>query len=328
MRKNIFLLLIIVMVTVLGFSKTAFSRELTQVSIMMNWFPHIDFAPFVLGKDMGFYTEEGLDVKIISGKGSIVSTKMVATDKVSFAIANATTTLVARERGLPIKSILCFYQINPICLFFVEDGRIRVPKDLEGKSISSYPKSMKRRALLCFLKKNGLNIEKVDIISVAKEVEIPLFVSGKVDAVMAYFCNKPKIRLRKQEFDVGRFLFHDFGIVSLSQTFITNEKTMKEKPQLVRKVAKATLRSWKYAIAHPEEAIKALIKCYPVLNKEEELACFKDAIPFMKSKTTETHGFGFMSKEDWQQTQDTLIESGQMERRIDVQDVFTNKFRR
>ena len=44
------------------------ASALDKVRFRLNWVPGAEFAPFYLGKEKGFFTEEGIDVEIFPGK--------------------------------------------------------------------------------------------------------------------------------------------------------------------------------------------------------------------------------------------------------------------
>jgi NitT/TauT family transport system substrate-binding protein len=88
----------------------------------MNWLPCYEWAAFLLGEKEGFYEEFGIDLNLIPGKGSSVSVKMVATQKVSFGLAAASNVLMAKEKNMPIKALACLQPNTSVAIFLERTG--------------------------------------------------------------------------------------------------------------------------------------------------------------------------------------------------------------
>jgi NitT/TauT family transport system substrate-binding protein len=300
-------------------------QKLKTVEIKKNWIPNCEFMPEMLGEKKGFYKDYDLKVKLVPGNGSADAIKAVANNRQSFGVANAVTTMVAISKGLPIKVVACIYQKSPIALIFRKDSGINSPKDLEGKKVVSHSQSGDRQHFFVFLEKNNVDIDKVDILTVNKELEQAFFISGKVDARYGFLFNQKTI-LEEQGLDIDWMLFHDYGVKSLNQCLIVNQKTIKEKPKFVKDVVRATMKSWKYAIQNPEEAADAFIEKYPDLKRESELSQFRDSIPFAQTSTVKKQGFGYMSLKSWQETYETAVATGMLKKEINIKEVYTNEF--
>lgn len=324
LRISVFVLIGLLITVFSGNIKTA-QAELEQVDIRMDWSPYTNYIPFVYGKALYFYTDEGLDVNFIPGKGSSLSTKMVATNQQSIGIASAATTLIACSKGMPLQVVAALYQKSPVSVFFRKNSDIKTPKDLEGKSVASDPKSTKHTQFLAFLGKTGVDQNKVKLVSVSRGQEVKLFLAKETDCALQ-FSYLGIAALEKHGVDFDYFLFDDYGIHLITQSVITNKETIKNRPDLVRKFVRATIKSWKFAINHPEEAVAAFVKQYPEMDFKAELVKFRALIPLTKSEDTIENGFGYMSLKKWLETQNILFETGQIKTKVNVGDVFTNKF--
>jgi hypothetical protein len=49
-----------------------------KVTLMLNWYLYSEHAPFFLGKERGYFAEEGIDLDIQEGRGSAVTAQAVA----------------------------------------------------------------------------------------------------------------------------------------------------------------------------------------------------------------------------------------------------------
>lgn len=304
------------------------TQQLQGVTVRMNWFPVEVYAPYQLAQDKGFYAEEGLDVKLMPGKGSAVSTKLVAAKEDDFGIASGSTVLIARTKDMPIKVVAITHQNTPACVVYRKDSGIKSPKDLEGKTVAVDLNSTKYQQFVAFCKKNGVDITKIKIISISGGTQdLQLLLKGKVDLSL-HFNYQIDSELRRQgvrdNFDM--MMFSDYGIRFHDLSIITHDDTIKNKPDLVKKFVKASIKGWKYAIDHPEEAIDILVKYYPELDRDSVLESFKGVIHLVENQDTKKYGFGYQTKEQWKEMQDILFDLKIIDKKIDVSTVYTNEF--
>ena len=64
--------------------------------------------------------------------------------------------------------------------------------------------------------------------------------------------------------------FADNGANIVGMTIVTQEATIKNKPDLVRRFVKATARSWEEAKKNPDAAVDAAMKVKPDLNRASQ----------------------------------------------------------
>ena len=328
MKKIFFIaVMLVTVITLTGI--TYAETKLEKVQIQMHWYPDTTYGPLILGKILGYYAEEGLDPEFIPGKGSTISTKMVALGKFPLGIASGNSALIARTKGMPLKVVAAFYQKSPGAIFFRKSSGIKIPKDLIGKTVASDPKSSKHVQFFVFLDKNGVNAEKIKLMTTIKAGELKRLICSEVDCALFYVYKGIEMLQRKELgvnlSDFGYFLFDNYGVIMFDHSIITNEQTIKNNPELVRKFTRATLKAWNYAITHPRETAKALAETYG-LNEQQEYVRFTNALPLTKSEDTDSHWFGYMSKQRWLKNQDVLLTTKEISGKINLSDFFTNEF--
>ena len=89
----------------------------------------------------------------------------------------------------------------------------------------------------------------------------------------------------------------------------------------------ATLRAYRYALQHPEEAIESLAKRSPSIKRDIEIEKLKATGPLLESADTKAHGIGYSSKQKWEATQRLMLEFGGLKKAVeDVSTYYTNEF--
>src|ERR1700751_3570916 len=59
-----------------------------KVTLMLNWYTYSEHAPFYLGKERGYFDQEGIDLDIQEGRGSGVTVQAVAAGTATFGYAD------------------------------------------------------------------------------------------------------------------------------------------------------------------------------------------------------------------------------------------------
>ena len=66
------------------------AKELTEVTFRMNWKFTGPHAVYLLGKELGFYEEEGIDLQVMEGSGSVTTGQLIGNKSDDFGLADAT----------------------------------------------------------------------------------------------------------------------------------------------------------------------------------------------------------------------------------------------
>jgi len=299
--------------------------ELEKVTFRMNWIPYAEHAPVWVAKEKGFYAEEGLDVEVIYGKGSTLSATLVGTGENDFGMCSGDTALMSRTKEVPLKVLAVMVQTSPTAAISLKEKGITKPKDLEGKKVSVNVQSTKYQQFKAFSKINNLDSTKITEVPIEAASEIPALLEGKVDVLLDYVYESDA-ELAAKGHEINKILFEDYGVHIYSSALITNENLLNEKPELIKKFVKATMKGWDYAIKHPEEAIDIFSKNHPELNKENELTKFYGLTPMVETEFTKKQGLGYQSEEKWISTQELLFDLGIITEKININELYTNEF--
>jgi NitT/TauT family transport system substrate-binding protein len=115
----------------------------------------------------------------------------------------------------------------------------------------------------------------------------------------------------------------DYGISWYGDVLITTDQMIDEKPDVVERFVRATLKGWQQAVSDPELATSATLAFDPELDRDFQLAAMRASIPLVDTGTDQ---IGWMRAEDWQQVADILLEQNIVATLVDVEAVYTNQF--
>lgn len=277
-------------------------------------------ATFYLAQDQGFYAEENLDVKFEMGSKELNPVKMVVTGQDTFAVLGGPDTLlVARSKGQRLKAIAVLHRnSNFPCLLTLKSSGITRLDQLQGKKIGFNYGHISTDVLRSLLRKGGVKCTEVDV-----GMDYSQLITKAIDAEWA-FTVTGGMELPAKGVEVNVISPADYGIVTHGYTIFATDKTIAEKPDLVLRFLRASLKGVKSAVEHPDEATRSLLKrdpkLDPALNLKRQQA--------YNAVTSNSEAFppGYMDKEMFQTTYDRLLEEKVIEKPFDVSDAYTTKF--
>jgi NitT/TauT family transport system substrate-binding protein len=298
--------------------------DLELVTLQLNWNPNAEHAPYYLGKQLGFYAEEGIDVEIRPGQGSSTAVKLVGTGDSDFGVAVADAVTVGRAQGVPVVSTAVLLQESPTVLVsFTEKGIVQ-PSDLAGKRVAVNTQSTVHAYWLAFLDVNEIDRSQITEVNVSG-ASLPLLIADQVDATGALLTNEV-VTLLDEGFELNIINYGEYGVKSYGQVLFTSDAFATENPDLTGRFTAATLRSWEYSLEHVDEAVAALAEAVPETDVELETAKWTPIKELVLGSEGGDIQFGQQTLEGWQETYDTFEAGGLIDEPFDPQTLFTNDF--
>ncbi len=309
-----------------GFNSVgAQTKEGEKISFRIPWKMGGDYAPFPMGVDKGFYKEQGLNVAVLEGESSGSTVNLIANKSDTFGYADAGVVAKGIATGRPLKVIMVIYQKTPIGIMTLKESGITKPKDLIGKRVAAAPGGSPAVFLPAFLKANNIDPQNVKIAAIGGPALVPSLLQKKVDAMVSYvYLQVPPIKA--QGFDVNVINFSDYGISPLNLAVFAHADTLKENPRSARKFVAATIKAWEYAIKNPRETVEIAKKAFPAIDVNVQEEVLRGSFRLLHTKNTEGKPVGWQSKEDWEATQNLLVEYFGVEKRLPIETYYTNEF--
>ncbi len=300
----------IVSVAVLLLSLWAFSAFAAQkLTLMLDWFPNVDHLPIYVARQQGYFSEKGLEIKILSPSDTSDALKLAASGSVDIAISYQPQTIIAASEGLDIIAVGRLIEHPLTTLLFLKGKGINKPLDLEGKKIGYTVPGLMDVLLKAFAKING--IKNYTPINVGFTI-VPSLVAGKVDAIMGPFKTYETVEMQHRGYQAGYFELEQWGIPDYDELiFVCGAKVLKEKEKLIKIFSMAVDRGIVYSRANPEKALEKYFKAVPEADRKTETEAFKLTLPY----------FSQNQKHDirrWQRFADFSLKHGLVDRPVDV----------
>lgn len=296
-------------------------EELTHIRLPMGYIPNIQYAPFYVSVEKGFFTEEGIELEF-DYSYETDGIALVGANDLQFSIASGEQVPMARAEGLPIVYVLAWYRDYPVAIVSEQGSGIQTPRDLKGKKVglpglfgANYV------GLRAVLQQAGVKESELTLDSVGFN-QVEVFVGGQEDAIVGYVANEP-VQLRAQGYDINVIRVSDY-LTLVSNGLVTNETTIENNPELIQRMVRAMLRGIEYTVENPEEAYE-ISKNY-VEGLEEADQEVQREILDVSISLYQTDPYGVSQAEAWKNMQQVLLEMGLMKQEIDLDKAYTNEF--
>jgi len=294
------------------------------VSLRLNWYLGGLHVPFYYGVEKGFFKAEGINLTINEGRGSGNTVQVVAAGSDTFGMADSSSVISLIAKGGEIKSVMTVLSSTGFSVVSLASAGIKTPKDLEGKSLAVSPGDPLRQLFEALAAHHKLDLSKISFVQVDPAAKVVTVLEKRADALLGgaddqFFL----IKYRGQEPAALRFADNGANIVGM--TIVTAAATIKNKPDLVQRFVRASIKSWDEAKKNPDAAVDAAMKAKADLNrqstKDQMLVDFElmDS-PNVKGRT------GFGDERDWKQTIELLKKYRGLETTSDWTAFHTNDF--
>jgi NitT/TauT family transport system substrate-binding protein len=248
----------------------------TAVKFTLDWKFEGPAAGFLLALDKGYFKDEGLDVTIDIGNGSVEAIPRVATGayQMGFGDINSLIKFLDEDPTQKIEAVMMVYDkpvfsvVGRKSLGITED-----PKSLEGKKLGAPPPDGAFAQWTAFKQVAGIDDSAITIESIGFPVREPMLAKGEVDAVFG-FAFSVILNLKAQGVpadDIVPILFADHGLGLYGNAVLVNEDFAEANPEAVKGMLKALAKGFAEAVADPAAGVAAVLKANETLNADIEL---------------------------------------------------------
>lgn len=303
---------------------TGAKPEPDKITVELSWLHTVEFAGFYVAQQQGYYAEENLEVELVPFSFDTPPTTTVAEGRAEFGVAGGDQLLIARSQGQPLQAVATIFRQSPVALMALADSEIRTPEDMVGKRIGIFSPELDNVndiQLLATLQRKGIDRSQVEFVLI-EDYSVGSLTSGAMDVYSGFSVNEA-VDAEMQGIDLNLLFPQDYGVLIYANALFTRQQLIDENPDLVERFVRATLKGYRYAIEHPDEATDITVKYDETLSKEPQLASMKAEIPLVD---TGDAPIGTMDEDVWHSTHDILLEQGFLSSPVDLKTVYTNQF--
>jgi NitT/TauT family transport system substrate-binding protein len=246
------------------------SIPVKRVTLLLGFRPDVQFAPFYVAQQEGYYADIGLDVTI-EYKSDADLVRLVADGQAEFGVADATDVMISRTAGIPIKYIETIYGLFPVALIGPKGEVPTTAAGLARKRIGTPGKyGSSWHALLALLDAGGLTEADVTIRQYPQFNQVEGLLNGDVDLITGFRNNEP-LRLEAKGMAVDLLTVEEIAPLP-GPGLIVGDGLLTSDPAEVAAFANATLRGLTTVAGNPQLGLVDAIVAVPTIATDEDTA--------------------------------------------------------
>lgn len=295
--------------------------ETENIRLPMGYIPNIQYAPFYVAVDKGYFAEEGIEIQF-DYSFETDGVALVGAGELPFAVVSGEQVPLARAQGLPVVYVAAWYKDYPVSVVAKRSANITTPADLKEKKVG-LPGLFGANyiGLVAMLHANGMQESDLSLDAIGFN-QVEALVTDQEDAVVGYSSNEP-IQLRAEGVDVTELRVADY-VTLASNGLLSSEMVIEENPDLVRGMVRAFLRGVEDAAANPDEAYE-ISKKY-VDNLENADAAVQKEILTTSIEFWQLENLGYSNPQAWENMNTLLVEMQLIAEDIEVDAAYSNEF--
>lgn len=299
-----------------------------RVTLRTNWLFYGSHGIFFLGKDKGFYEEEGINLEVRQGNGSGNAVRLVANKNDTFAYASASTMLNLAAKGAPVESVAVIDATGTDACLCWPDAGIAAFKDLEGKEVMTTAAAGVNTFFPVACANAGVDFKKIKLVNVAEAALVPSYLQKKAPCILGGIDDKPAEIQANGGAAPVIFKYADYGVFQPGYAIVAHKDTIKNKPDLVKRFVRATLKAAKAAEENPDEAIASLVDWggEAAIKKDQARQVLDVTLSILYSPNNKEKKLGLNVEEDWASALELFKEYKGLKTDMKATDFYTNSF--
>ncbi len=302
------------------------SQVATALNVGLGFIPSVQFAPFYLAEQAGYYDEGGLDVTFRHGTDYDVIA-LVGQGELDLGLADGTSVIPAASNAIPIRYVATVYGRFPSVVFAKSASGIRAPADLDGRKVGIPGRFGSSWIMLqALLASADLTPADVEIVEYPDFGQGAAVTQGAVEAATGFVNNEPvQLRLAGEDVTVLRV---DEITPLPGNGLIAGTDTLETKGDAIRSFIAATLRAMEEIAASPEIGLDAAIEQVPDLaaTRGTQAAILDATIDVWRGPAQEAGGLGAIEPADWGASIDFMTQLGLVPNPVTVDELIDSGF--
>lgn len=221
---------------------------LRRATFIPLWLPQAQFAGYYVAFERGIYRQHGIDLSILVGGPDRPASSALQDGQAEFGTLWLSTAIRMRAHGVEIINAAKVVRRSSLMLVAKKSSGVNRPSDLNGRNVSVWEGDFLLQPQAFFRQYH------LDVRIVPQASTINLFLRDGVDAAVAMWYNEYHTILNSgiNADELTTFFFSEHGLnFPEDGLYCRADADM----TLCQAFAQASLEGWRYAFAHPEDAL-------------------------------------------------------------------------
>jgi NitT/TauT family transport system substrate-binding protein len=292
-----------------------------KLTVGLGYIPSVQFAPFYLAVQQGWYADAGLRVQFQNKIDPDLIT-LVGQGAIDVGIGDGTSVIPAVSQAIPIRYVATIYGKFPNIVFAKASSGITSAADLKGRKVGTPGRYGSGWIMLqALLASAGLTPEDVEIVEYPDFTQRAAVAQGAVDAATGFANNEP-VQL-ELDGDSAVVLRIDDITPLPGPGLIAGVSTLESKGDAIASFVATTLRAMDEITTNPQAGLDAAITAVPELAsaRDAQLAILEATIESWSGPVQAADGLGAVDRDGWALSIDYLATLGLVPNPVTVDDV-------
>lgn len=253
-------------------------------------------APFLLALQKGYYRDEGLDVSIDVGSGSVASISRVVSGAYQLGLGDISALIEfqAQNPGTPkVQAVYQYYNRAPFVIIGRKDRGIDTSfASLKGKKVAAAAVESTRRAWPIVARRQHLPADLFTWSTTEFSARDNVMVRGDVDAATYFHDSAVSLFARMKPEELAVLRYTDAGVQLYGNAILASGNLIAEHPEVVAAFLRASNRAIAETLADPAPALAAMRQREPIFDEKVELARWNITRQYVAGPDTLNHGLG------------------------------------
>lgn len=296
----------------------------TRESVQLDFVLSGSWTPLLWGVEKGYFTDRGIDLDIVPGRGTDLALAEINSGRVKFAFVDLTNYVIQRAAKETETTAVHVYN-NIATTGIASLTPINDPKDMEGKTFGTVAQSSGRVNIPLTIHQNGVEWDETKLMQLMDfSVLYPTLFSGQIDTAevgLAGSWESAFLRAKEQGITLHLKLMSDWGFLDYSKVLITRNDTIENERDLVERMVAAIHESEQDALANAtgKEMYELLKAVDPQADEAVVTLLWDNFRTYVKDP-------GPMDASVIQYKIDYLKENQALQTDLTPEDLFTNEF--
>jgi NitT/TauT family transport system substrate-binding protein len=278
-----------------GFSGDAAAQSLTKLKFSLDWRFEGHTSFYHMARAKGYFEQEGLDVQVDAGSGSVAAVQRVATGAYDLSLGDISALIefMGNNPGpARLQAVYMMYDQLPLAYVALKKSGMKSFADFPGKSIAAANFEVTKRLWPIFARAAKIDPGSVHWMSMDSALRINAVLKGEAQ-VFGSFIPEVELAARGVKADEAViFRTSDLGVRLYGNALISSTRLIQENPKVVAGFLRAVNRAFKEGLADPAASVKYLKQREPLVDEAIELQRFLETIPSMVTVRTRAEGLG------------------------------------
>lgn len=243
---------------------TTAANAADDVKVRFSWKLKGEYGHFYLAQEKGFYAANGLNVRMGEGSGAPAALGALLQGQEDAVVVQGIAAVSAIQKGMPVKIIALYIPKVGVVVISHEDNPVRVPKDMEGKSIATSVGETGTTYLSTFAAKNGIDDKAIKRVQVDMQSRASLFLQRRVDMVTGFYTNDLPTLEKATNKKYPTLNMAEYGLVIPGLAIVASDAGIAKRGDVLRRYLAAVDKGIEATRQDRTAAAQALMKSWAV----------------------------------------------------------------